>query len=103
MSFENPIASEQVLLRMIEKYIKNLPIQPIDFTNPAEKAAHDRIVAHVETLLKLVPQQAALSGEALRIIRSQITTSQTAIDEEVYALYGITQAERAVIEASSLP
>ncbi len=83
-----------------KQFLDRLPIHPIDFTNPAEKAAHDRIVAHVETLLKLMPQQDGLSREALRIIKAQISTAETAIDHEVYALYGITKSERAIIEAT---
>ena len=81
------------------QFLGQLPIHPIDFTSPTEKAAHDRIMRQVEMLLKLTPQQVGLSGEGLRIIKAQITAAQTAIDKEVYALYGVTEAERAVIES----
>ena len=44
---------------MNRQYIEQLPIRPIDFTNAADKAAHDRMVKLVDTMLQLHPRLAA--------------------------------------------
>jgi hypothetical protein len=85
------------------QYIEQLPIRPINFSNPADKARHDRMVALVERMLELnkkkhsFPQSGIAPSELDRLDR-EIAATDNQIDELVYELYGITHEERKIIE-----
>ena len=85
-------------------YIKKLPIRTIDFSNPAGKAAHDRMTGMVETMLELQGQKAAqkatASGDALAALEARITELDAAIDALVYELYGLTDEEIKIVEGA---
>ncbi len=83
------------------RFIRKLPIHTINFSNPAEKARHDRIVALVEQMLELHKRLAAAqgSGEKERLQRLIDSTDQQ-IDALVYELYGLTEEEIAIVEGS---
>ena len=49
---------------------QQFPIRPIDFSNPAEEAAHDRMVALVERNLDLHKEPAAASARADRLTQA---------------------------------
>ena len=80
------------------------PIRTIDFSNPADKAAHDRMTGMVEAMLELQGQKAAqkatASGDALIDLNARITELDAAIDALVYELYGLTKEEIEVVEAA---
>jgi hypothetical protein len=104
-----------------KQYVTRLPIRTIDFSDPADKGRHGRMVALVERMLELnrrwggsrtaqgasrrAPSVAAMSapppvaGEtpALQLDR-EIARTDAEIDELVYELYGITDEERKIIE-----
>ena len=79
--------------------IKQLPIHAIDFSNPTEKAQHDKLVALVESMLELqkkhhdarMEQDKELYGRQIKFVDSQI-------DRLVYDLYGLTEGEIKVVE-----
>jgi len=45
--------------RLIYQYMEKVPIRPIDFSTPAEKAQHDKMVTLVEGMLELHKRQAS--------------------------------------------
>jgi hypothetical protein len=82
--------------------VSKLPIHRIDFSRPADKTAHDRMVKLVDSMLRLHQQLAAAKSEAQKaIMQRQIDATDAEIDNLVYELYGITDEERRIIEGSS--
>ena len=80
-------------------YIEQLPIRPIDFSKPADKSRHDRMVALVEKMLELHKRLAAAKGESGKpAIERLIAATDSEIDRLVYDLYGLTKAEIAIVE-----
>ena len=79
-----------------------LPIRTIDFAKPAEKAQHDKMVGLVERMLKLHQDKAAarLATEK-NMLQMQIEATDRQIDALVYALYGLTEEEIAVVEGTA--
>jgi hypothetical protein len=73
----------------------------INFTNPSEKAQHDKLVALVENMLELqkkyhetrMEQDKELYERQMKIVDAQI-------DRLVYKLYDLTTEEIAIVEES---
>ncbi len=79
--------------------ISKLPIRRINFTNPAEKSAHDRMVSLVEQMLALHKAKAqAKTQSAQDVVARQIRAVDEAIDKLVYELYGLTEEEIKIVE-----
>lgn len=88
--------------RLIYQYMEQVPIRTIDFSDKQDRARHDSMVAHVEQMLKLhADLTAANSAHDKTLIERQITTTDRQIDRLVYELYGLTEAEIAVVEGSA--
>jgi hypothetical protein len=83
--------------RLIYQYMEKVPIRVINFSDPAEKAAHDRMVSLVERMLALHKQFPRTPQEKEMLQREMQSTDQ-AIDTLVYELYGLTEAEIGVVE-----
>jgi hypothetical protein len=83
-----------------KQFIEQLPIRPIDFSDPADKARHDKMVALVERMLELNKRKHSgkLAPSELDPIEREIAATDAEIDNLVYELYGITQEEREIIE-----
>lgn len=82
--------------------VSKLPIRRIDFSKPAEKTAHDRMVKLVVSMLALHKQLATgKSGAQATLIQRQIDATDAAIDRLVYDLYGLTAEEIALVEGAS--
>lgn len=82
-------------------YIEQLPIRTIDFAQPAEKAKHDKMVHLVERMLTLHKDKAAARLNAEKnVMQQQIEAMNKQIDKLVYDLYGLTDAEIAVMEGA---
>ncbi len=76
-----------------------LPIRTINFTNPSEKAIHDKLVSLVDRMLELHKKKNSLLLSAERDkIEREIAVTDEKIDNIVYGLYGITEEERKIIE-----
>jgi hypothetical protein len=83
------------------QYVETLPIRAIDFSRKIEKAAHDRVVILVDSMLGLYEQLAAAKSEAQKaILQRQIDATDAEIDRLVYDLYGLTAEEIAVVEGN---
>ncbi len=80
----------------------NLPIRPIDFDNPDEKAVHDALATLAQRMLDL-HQRLAAKGDVHDNEREQIerdiARTDREIDDLVYDLYGLTAQERDLIES----
>jgi hypothetical protein len=81
------------------QYIEQLPIRPINLSEPAEKVCHDRMVKLVESMLVLQKQLIeAKSAAQKEIIQRQIDSTDREIDQIVYELYGLTKEEIKIVE-----
>ncbi|HCN31351.1 MAG TPA: hypothetical protein DIT64_22120 [Verrucomicrobiales bacterium] len=77
-------------LALTRQFIEQLPIRPIDFAVAAERAQHDAIVSLVERILAAKQPNPAADTSAL----------EREIDQQVYALYGLTPEEIAIVEGT---
>jgi len=77
------------------------PFRTINFSDPADNAHHDRMVALVTQMLDLNKklQDARLEQEKTQLSR-QIAATDGAIDKLVYELYGLTEEEIAIVEGA---
>ena len=81
---------------------KSLQIDTINFSDPADKVRHDRMVELVTHMLDLNKrlQDAKLEQDKMQISR-QIVATDAAIEKLVYELYGLTDEEIAVVKGYS--
>jgi hypothetical protein len=97
----NPERGE-ALAQVKKKHVERLPIRTIDFTNPTDKAHHDRIVELVKAMLKLQKQFAgAKTSHEKTAIQRQIDAPDKQIDQLVYELYGLTDEEIRIVEEAT--
>ena len=81
------------------QYIEKLPIRTIDFSDPADVARHDRMVALVEQMLDLHKRLAAAKTSHEReVLAGMVDATDTQIDRLGYELYGLTEEEVAIVE-----
>ncbi|MFA4907941.1 MAG: TaqI-like C-terminal specificity domain-containing protein, partial [archaeon] len=86
-------------LRFIYQYLVQIPIRAIDFSDPADKARHDRMVSLVETMLALHKRLPEVNTPQEKdVIQRQIVATDTQIDKLVYQLYGLTEEEIKMVE-----
>ena len=85
-----------------KQYAKTLPIRTIDFSDPADKARHDRMVKLVERMLALHKDLAkARTEHEQTALQRQIAATDRQIDELVYELYGLTEGEIGIVEGNN--
>ena len=85
--------------RLIYQYMEKVPIRPIDFSDPADRERHDRMVALVEEMLALHRQLAAARTEHEQTnLKRQIDATDRRIDRLVYDLYNLTEQEIRIVE-----
>jgi hypothetical protein len=81
------------------EYLKPFPIRTIDFSNPTEKAQHEKLVALVESMLELHKKHHdARMDRDKELYERQIKIADAQIDGLVYDLYGLTEEEERVVE-----
>lgn len=82
--------------------VSKLPIRRVDFSKPADRTAHDRMVKLVDSMLALHEQLTTAKSAAQKaIMQRQIDATDAEIDRLVYDLYGLTAEEIALIENST--
>ena len=82
--------------------MSKIPIHKIGFSNPAEKAQHDKLVALVENMLELQKKyHDARMERDKELYERQIQIVDTQIDRLVYDLYGLTEEEIGIVEGIS--
>jgi hypothetical protein len=80
-------------------YLEQIPIRIIDLNDPADKGYHDGIVALVHAMLKLHKDlQVAKTEHEKAAFQRQIAATDRQIDQLVYDLYGLTDAEIRIVE-----
>jgi hypothetical protein len=88
--------------RLIYQYMEKVPVRPIDFTDPADRDRHDRMVRLVEAMLKLHAELAGCQTNHDRdLIERQIAATDRRIDALVYELYGLGADEIHLVEGGS--
>jgi predicted nucleic acid-binding protein len=97
------IAQRDDFPKIVLKETRSLPIRPINFSDPADKAKHDKMVSLVECMLDLHKRlaEAAAPADKERLQR-QIDATDQEIDRLVYDLYGLTEDEIKIVEAASV-
>jgi hypothetical protein len=82
-----------------KQYFGELPIRSIDFSDPADKAHHDKMVSLVEQMLALHKQLAAAKNPNDKTnFQRDIDATDRQIDQLVYELYGLTEGEIKIVE-----
>lgn len=85
--------------RYFTQYIAQLPIRLINFDDPNDALQHRRMVALVTQMLELHKQlRAARIAADREMLQRQIDATDEQINALVYALYGLTEEEIAVVE-----
>jgi len=82
-----------------KRFIEQLPIRTIDFSDPADKGRHDGMVMLVGSMLSLNKQLAAANTDHEKTaLQRQIDATDRQIDQLVYELYGLTDEEIRIVE-----
>lgn len=96
----NPEVGE-ALAEIKKIHVAQLPIHTIDFDNPKEKAAHDKMVDLVEKMLAVKKSLAEAQTDKDKTFFERYCSSLDAqIDRLVYDLYDLTADEIKIIENS---
>lgn len=103
ISFVYPYVSNKIVSetfpRLSVRDLKQLPIRAIDFTNPAEKSQHDKMVSLVSQMLELHKSKASAKTQSEQdVYARQIHAVDEQIDRLVYELYGLNEAEIRIVE-----
>ena len=86
-------------LRFFSQDVVKIPIRTIDFSDPADTARHDNIVALAGRMLDLNKQRADVkTAHEKNLIERQIEGTDKQIDALVYELYGLTGEEIRIVE-----
>jgi hypothetical protein len=79
--------------------LARIPIRAINFNDPTEKSAHDKIVSLVESMLALHKSLAsAQNPNEKERLEKQIKSADEGIDKLVYELYGLSDEEIKIVE-----
>jgi hypothetical protein len=93
------VAQRDDFPKIVLKETRSLPIRPIDFSKPAERELHDRMIHLVEQMLALHKQlPEARTDHDKNLVQRQIDATDRQIDRLVYELYGVTEDEIKIIE-----
>jgi hypothetical protein len=85
--------------RYFTEYLQQLPIRPIDFSNPSDRKRHDRMVELVDHMLDLHKKLPTVTTPHEReTIQRQIDATDRQIDLLVYELYELTEEEIGIVE-----
>lgn len=86
-----------------KQYVARLPIRLPNLTDSKEKRLHDRVYSLVSRILLSNTNKSShsLAPSELDRLEREIAATDAEIDDLVFALYGITDKERAVIEGES--
>ncbi len=85
-----------------KRFIQQLPVRLIDFSDKGEKASHDRMVNLVEHMVSFHKQLSAAKAPHDRtVLQGQIDATDRQIDRLVYDLYGLTEEEVRIVEEAS--
>jgi hypothetical protein len=83
--------------KIVLRETRLLPIRPINFSDPADKARHDKMVALVERMLELHRRNPRMPQEQ-EMVKREIESTDRQIDRLVYELYELTEDEIKIVE-----
>jgi len=96
-----PNFGKDVFPKLNPQDVKALPIAPINFSDPADKARHDRMVGMVEQMLTAKKELAgALTDREIEYWQRRCEGLDRQINELVYELYGLTEEEIGLVEGA---
>ena len=85
--------------RYFTQFIEQLPIRSIDFSNPQEKAQHDKMVELVQAMLDQNRRlDSVRTDDERKRIERMIASTDEEINALVYELYGLSKEEIAIVE-----
>jgi adenine-specific DNA methylase len=88
--------------RYFTQFVEQLPIRPIDFSNPSDRKRHDRMVDLVDHMLDLHKKlQTIKTPHEKDTIQRQIDATDRQIDLLVYELYELTEEEIGIVEGEN--
>jgi hypothetical protein len=97
-TYMNPEKGE-ALAQVKKQQVEQLPIRNINFSDPNEKARHDRLVELVSQTLSLHKRLAeARTPHDKTVLQQQIAVTDQQIDKLVYELYGLTEEGIQMVE-----
>ncbi|MDO4569060.1 MAG: N-6 DNA methylase [Planctomycetia bacterium] len=99
-SVMNPEQGE-ALAQVKKKHVEQLPVRPIDFSNPSDIAMHDKIVRRVEQILTLnrrLQTETFVNSREREMLEREVFSLDQQIDTLVYDLYGLTEEEIRLVE-----
>ena len=100
----NLVARRDDFPKTIIKQTRELPFPRLTLSSKPDRERHDRLVELVDTMLALHAKlSAAQSPDVEENLRRQIIGTDKAIDALVYALYGLTPEEIALVESATAP
>jgi hypothetical protein len=82
---------------MNQAYLSRIPVPIINFSDPADKARHDKLVSLVERMLEL-HKRSPRTPQEKESLQREIESTDRAIDKLVYELYGLTEEEIKIVE-----
>jgi hypothetical protein len=101
--YKNRFTNESKLtVNLSKEYLSQIPIRAINFSDAADKAKHDKMVALVERMLDLHKRltEAKAPDDKTKLQR-QIDATDCEIDRLVYDLYGLTEKEIGIVEGKA--
>ena len=95
------ITNRRSIAQLKKVHLDQFPIRTIDFSDPTDKARHDRMVELVEQMLDLHKELArATIPQTKTVLQRQIDTTDRQIDRLVYELYELTEEEIKIVVGS---
>jgi len=96
------IRAGQYRFRLIYQYMEKIPIKTVDLAVPSDRALHGRMVDLVERAIQLhnTKYSGKLAPSELERLEREIGMTDGEIDDLVYKLYRVTDAERKIIEGN---
>ena len=85
------------------RFIRNLPISTVNFSDPSDKIRLDKIVELVERILSLHKRLVeAKAPHDKTVIQQQIAVTDKQIDKMAYELYDLTDEEIKMVEETTI-
>lgn len=96
------VRAGQFRYRLIYQYMEKVPVRVIDPANKADKAIRDQIVTLVDQMISLHKMRSgSKTPHEQTVIDRQIIAIDSQIDRLVYDLYGLTEEEIKLVEATA--
>jgi hypothetical protein len=81
--------------------LRRAPIRRINFDNASEVKLHERIATLAGQLSELYQSLASSTGHQQDLLMRQVQNIERQLDLAVYDLYGLTEPQRAIVDAET--